>query len=128
MNAVELALVFGRARPGLFLFGFLIPLAVLALIAYGIWELARSRTTNVAPAVAVPAGSARAVLDERFARGEIDAEEYVHRRTLLDGSPVVTPGAPPAATAAPAASPMDEPPTAEQAAAPEDPSSGPVAG
>ncbi|HVK20465.1 MAG TPA: SHOCT domain-containing protein [Actinokineospora sp.] len=30
------------------------------------------------------AGSARTILDERYARGEIDAEEYQARRTSLD--------------------------------------------
>jgi putative membrane protein len=32
---------------------------------------------------ATPPGSALHVLDERFARGEIDAEEYTARRDLL---------------------------------------------
>ena len=29
--------------------------------------------------------NARTILDERFARGEIDAEEYTRRRDLLSG-------------------------------------------
>ena len=29
--------------PGTFIFGVVIPLAVVALVAYGIWELIRSR-------------------------------------------------------------------------------------
>lgn len=82
-------------RPGVMLFGMLIPLAVLVLVAYGFWELGRSR---VEPAGAdgalgvgssgggVAASSARSILDERFARGELDAEEYVRRRALLDGT------------------------------------------
>lgn len=31
-----------------------------------------------------PAGTARRILDERFARGEIDQEEYHRRRDALD--------------------------------------------
>ncbi|UDY34888.1 SHOCT domain-containing protein [Dermatobacter hominis] len=76
--------------PGVFIFGVLIPLAVVALIAYGVWELARSRQE---PAVVggvasgpVASASARTILDERFARGEVDADEYVRRRALLDGT------------------------------------------
>jgi hypothetical protein len=34
---------------------------------------------------APPADSARRILDERFARGEIDDDEYRHRREVLDG-------------------------------------------
>ncbi|MCL2781564.1 MAG: SHOCT domain-containing protein [Actinomycetia bacterium] len=37
------------------------------------------------PTTAPSAGSARVILDERFARGEIDDEEYVRRRDLLAG-------------------------------------------
>lgn len=75
--------------PGTFIFGVVIPLAVVALVAYGIWELIRSRDT--VPAMAGAAGpaasaSARTILDERFARGEVDVDEYVRRRALLDGS------------------------------------------
>ncbi len=121
MHAVELALVFGRARPGLFLFGILIPLAVLALIAYGIWELARSRST-AEPAAAGASPGARALLDERFARGEIDAEEYVQRRTLLDGTTVVTPGR--TATAGVAPPPAEAPTAPQPAADPTEPDAG----
>ncbi|MGS2811030.1 SHOCT domain-containing protein [Nocardia sp. MW-W600-9] len=39
------------------------------------------------PATApVGPGSARGILDERFARGEIDAEEYRERRRTLEGA------------------------------------------
>jgi len=34
-----------------------------------------------------PPGDARRILDERLARGEIDAEEYRRLREVLDGGP-----------------------------------------
>jgi putative membrane protein len=34
----------------------------------------------------LPPSGALVILDERFARGEIDEEEYTRRRTLLEGS------------------------------------------
>ncbi len=76
--------------PGAFIFGVFIPLVVVALVIYGVWELARSRERNVAETAAVGgyavSGTARSILDERFARGDVDAEEYVRRRALLDGT------------------------------------------
>ena len=76
--------------PGMLIFGVLIPIAVVALIAYGVWELARSREPQpavVAGGAGLPASaSARSILDERFARGEVDVNEYVQRRALLDGT------------------------------------------
>ena len=33
-----------------------------------------------------PASGANALLDERYARGEIEEEEYLHRRAVLRGS------------------------------------------
>ncbi len=71
--------------PGALLFGVLIPLAIIGLVAYGIWELARSRDTAVVGLGGGVASPASAILDERFARGEIDAEDYVARRNLLVG-------------------------------------------
>ena len=133
----ELAPLVGQIRPGFFFLGFLLPLVVIALVVYGIYERYRSRSTAPVPSVAAGAASARVVLDERFARGEIDAEEYVQRRTLLDGSPVVTPAGPPsepptaAAPVATAEVSPDAAPTGEQpvvADAGQDPSPGPYAG
>ena len=86
-------------HPGMFLVGILIPLLIVGLVAYGIFELVQARSTGPAPATG-PATRARAMLDERFARGEIDAQEYVQRRTLLDGTaPTTGPAAPEAPVA-----------------------------
>lgn len=94
--------------PGTFIFGVLIPLAVVVLVAYGIWELVRSR--DVTPSLAggqgaAAPGPARTILDERFARGEIDVDEYVRRRALLDGS-VPSPPVDVVSEAAPSAPPV----------------------
>ncbi len=70
---------------GFLVFGILVPLVIVGLIAYGIWQLVSSRRVVPArpPAGFAPSSTALAVLDERFARGEIDADEFVQRRTLL---------------------------------------------
>jgi putative membrane protein len=39
-------------------------------------------------------GGARRILDERLARGEIDAEEYQRLREVLDGGPGRSPAGP----------------------------------
>jgi putative membrane protein len=48
-----------------------------ALIAFGVWAIRRftDRTRG---------GDARKVLEERFARGEIDTEEFERRLTVLE--------------------------------------------
>lgn len=118
MDSALVADLGGGSRPGLVIFGILIPLAILALLAYGIWELVRSR--SVAMATDPSSGSwgpARVVLDERFARGEIDAEDYVQRRTLLDGAATVGPAPTPLPATAPRA---DADPTTEQPVGPDE--------
>lgn len=57
-------------------------MALLAAgIAAGIYALVRSRRSTAAP----PGLDALHILDMRFARGEIDIEEYEQRRTILTG-------------------------------------------
>ncbi len=61
-------------------------------LAWIIVTLVRHRGVHpVAPAVPgplspSPSSGALGILNERFARGEIDEEEYTRRRTLLEGS------------------------------------------
>lgn len=104
--------------------GFLLPVAIVALVAYGVFELLRARSIEGAAPVAAgpggpsagPSSTALGILDERFARGEIDAEEYVQRRTLLSpgAQPAPAEPAPSADTAAHVASaaPVEPDPTA----------------
>ena len=74
----------GWAWPTLLVVG--VTLLVVGLV------LLRRVTPSSAPAGAgtdprprTGSGTARAILDERLARGEIDTDEYRRRRSVLDG-------------------------------------------
>lgn len=123
-----IAVLFGLVGPRGVVLGFLMPITIVALVAYGVFELIRSRD-GATPAAAgpgwsgstvaaPPAGSALAILDERFARGEIDAEEYVQRRNLLAPPGPTWTGPAPSTPAAPDGAASDvtptEQPTTEQ--------------
>ena len=56
--------------------------AFWALVVFGIVALFRG-TGGSGPRDRDPERGARQILDERFARGEIDAEEYRSRQSLL---------------------------------------------
>lgn len=101
------------------LFWIAVIIAVVALVAW----LLRGRHKGGYAAVppggyghpaapgAGPSPSAMAILDERFARGEIDMNEYVTRRGMLLGQPVASQQpAPPPAAADPAAPEGTAPP------------------
>ena len=57
--------------------------------AWVIVTMVRHSTAPQTPHQALPSGtqqtSAAAILDERFARGEIDADEYTQRKATLHG-------------------------------------------
>lgn len=126
MNA---SAMFALVGPGALILGFLLPVAIVALVAYGAFELLRARTVDGAavaggPSAAPvgPSSTALGILDERFARGEIDAEDYVQRRSLLSPAaptaagpfePSAGPTDPPAPTPVDEVSPVGEP-TSEQ--------------
>ena len=62
---------------------------VVAVVVLVVWLLRRTPSAPVPPVVAAasPAPTVpgpHRILDERFARGDIDVEEYRERRTLLD--------------------------------------------
>jgi putative membrane protein len=68
------------------LFWTLIALGFLGLVAWAIATWARGG--GLSPAGTASAGqTARDLLDERFARGEIDVEEYETRRQALARQP-----------------------------------------
>jgi putative membrane protein len=62
---------------------------VVVAAAWVIVTMVRHSATPQAPNQALPSGtqqtSAAAILDERFARGEIDADEYTQRKATLHG-------------------------------------------
>ena len=101
--------VFASNRNGDHEGGFFL-LLLLALIGGVIFFWRRRRgdaNVDLTPPSVPPApAGARALLDERFARGEIDQAEYEHRRAVLAGESATPPvSGPPAAPEAPA----DEP-------------------
>jgi putative membrane protein len=59
----------------------LMMLVLVAALTVAAYVLIRS--TRQQPQVPTPPDQAARILDERFARGEIDAEEYATRRDLL---------------------------------------------
>jgi len=72
----------GRGR------GVIVILLAILLIAAIVWAIIATRRANAtSPVAAAPATAqasrAVAILDERFARGEIDVDEYRQRRDAL---------------------------------------------
>ncbi|MFN8051801.1 MAG: hypothetical protein U0Q22_10215 [Acidimicrobiales bacterium] len=85
----------------------LLVLAIIALVVYGFVQLGKGAAgaTPAAPAGPSPGpsaaagSSARIILDERFARGEIDSATYLHQvETLRRADGWVPPVAPTAVT------------------------------
>lgn len=59
---------------------------LLAVLVVYLFRATTGRHESAGPTERASPANALAILDERFARGEIDAEEYQHRRELLRGS------------------------------------------
>ncbi|MEM9606485.1 MAG: SHOCT domain-containing protein [Actinomycetota bacterium] len=89
-----------RGGDGEFLFPFFLVL-LLGLAAFLFFRRRRGGPVG-------RGASARQVLDERFARGDIDRAEYEHRKAVLDGKDDVPPAPPRTSTAV--ADPPDDPP------------------
>ncbi|MEO3939036.1 SHOCT domain-containing protein [Dermatophilaceae bacterium Soc4.6] len=71
----------------------LLMIAFWALVVGGVFALFRNgrQVTSKGESDSGPTGpSAENVLDDRFARGEIDAEEYQARRALLNATAALT--------------------------------------
>ncbi|MDP2496645.1 MAG: SHOCT domain-containing protein [Candidatus Palauibacterales bacterium] len=67
------------------LLGLLFALALLILIAAVIWRLVRREEGGAAREARASEGSPLEVLEHRYARGEIDREEYLQKRDDLTG-------------------------------------------
>lgn len=89
---------FGYEGPGMgwggAMFGFLVFIVFIVIIVWVILTVARERPHHfghhhhgAGPGPTEPSSDALKILNERFARGEIDAAEYTERRDLLKGSP-----------------------------------------
>ncbi len=72
---------------GMWVFMTVLVLLLAALLVVAVFMLVRGPGgfASGRPTGASGAGDAARILDERFARGDIDEEEYRRRRTLLDG-------------------------------------------
>lgn len=55
------------------------------VVALAVWGIAR--VTRNEPHTATAAESPRAILDRRFASGDLDAEGYAQARRVLEGQP-----------------------------------------
>ena len=62
------------------------PIIWIAIIAFGIWAVLRiMRSADTNGSLGSRSGKTpREILDARFASGEIDREEYLRRRELLE--------------------------------------------
>ena len=69
------------------LLGFLLFLLVVGAVVAGVIYLVRalSKPSGSASAQSRDSGSAQRILDGRYARGEIDKDEYEERRRSLNG-------------------------------------------
>ena len=76
----------GRGDGGFFIFPFLLFLALIFLVVMFI-----RRRRGTWPSRPHGELGARDVLEQRFARGEIDHAEFAHRRAVLDGDDTVPP-------------------------------------
>lgn len=94
----------GIGHTGLWLLWLLVPIGVVALIVWVVWMATRPATHGagqlppVVPMAPVPPAApgapvgtarvspgARQILEERYARGEIDTDEFTERLRTLEG-------------------------------------------
>jgi len=78
----------GWLAMGLMMLAFVGLILVIVLVAV---RSLNQPPESTAPPTANSADTAYRVLEDRFARGEIDAPEYAHRRDLLRSSPTHAP-------------------------------------
>jgi putative membrane protein len=63
-------------------FGFLVFLALI-FIAYKLMKIHHSNHSHLSAPSNIENNAAISILNERFAKGEIDEEEYIKRKTIL---------------------------------------------
>ena len=64
----------------------IVPLSIVAAVVVVVVTLSRRGPAGDRPALGTARPSPRDILDERYARGEIDHDEYVRRRDELGRS------------------------------------------
>jgi len=75
----------GGGSGGMFImmgFGFLVFLALI-FIAYKLMKIHHSNHSHLSSPSSLENNTAIIILNERFAKGEIDEEEYIKRKTIL---------------------------------------------
>jgi len=89
----------GYGSGGMWLFGIMVFLGLILVIGAVVWAIARGNRSNGTgqfgadrsgqpqPGSGLNSSKARQILDERYARGEIDAQEYRDRREALGEGP-----------------------------------------
>jgi putative membrane protein len=60
-------------------------LLFVTLVVAGLWLVGRAISGGPSRASDRPGSSARTILEERFARGEIDRDEFEERSRILEG-------------------------------------------
>lgn len=74
---------------GMMLLSLLFPLLIIAGLGVGLWWLLRHGIGDVRPrgglGLPAPSDAATEILRQRFARGEINREEFEERRRVLGG-------------------------------------------
>ena len=80
---------YGYGGGWMWVFGGLMMVGVLVVIGVLVWAVLATTRRDPGPTDAPPRGvdvrpRARQILDERYARGEIAADEYAERRHLLE--------------------------------------------
>jgi putative membrane protein len=74
----ELEMMYGWSGWGMWIIG---PVMLLLIVWLLVWLV---RDTAISTGVSHRGSGARAILDERFARGEIDRDEYQERLSTLE--------------------------------------------
>ena len=78
----------GSGAGGWMMMGMML-LFIVVTVGLVVWLVRQFAVPNVPAATEPTASPASVILDERFARGEIDEDEYQQRRSVLNGQSTV---------------------------------------